>query len=55
MWLQTQRGFLEQVTGGDQLSDQIDLEVDGAAMARVLNLANVLEMVVAGLDDHALA
>ncbi len=40
---------------GDQPSDQVDQEVDRAAMARMLNLRDVFELVRDGLDDGAFA
>ena len=35
---------------GDQAGEQIDQKVNWAAMARVLNLRDVLELVIDGLD-----
>ncbi len=43
------------MTGGDQACNQVDQEVDGAAMARVLDLTNVFELISDGLDDGSLA
>jgi len=37
---------------GDQTSDQIDEEVDKAAMSGMLDLRNVLQLVIDGLDDR---
>ena len=39
----------------DEACDQIDQEVDRAAMARVLNLRDVFELISDGLDDGTLA
>ncbi len=43
------------MTVGDQACNQVDQEVDGAAMARVLDLTNVFELISDGLDDGSLA
>ena len=43
------------MTVGDEPCDQIDQEVDGAAMARMLNLTDVFELIGDGLDDGAFA
>ncbi len=43
------------MTVSDQASDEIDQEVDRAAMARVLNLRDVFELIGDGLDDGAFA
>ncbi len=43
------------MTVGDEPRDQIDQEVDGAAMARMLNLTDVFELIGDGLDDGAFA
>ncbi len=40
---------------GDKASDQVDHEVRGAAMAGVLDLADVLELIGDGLDDRSFA
>ena len=40
---------------GDQPCDQVDQEVDGAAMAGVLNLTDVFELIIDGLDDGSFA
>ena len=38
----------------DQARNEIDEEVKGAAMARMLNLRNVLELVIDSFDDGTL-
>ena len=38
----------------DQARDQVDKKVNGAAMAGMLNLRNVLKLVVDSLNDGAL-
>jgi hypothetical protein len=43
------------MTVGDQASDQVDQKVDGATMARMLDLADVFELIVDGLDDGSFA
>jgi hypothetical protein len=43
------------MTVGDQPCDQVDQEVDGAAMARMLDLADVFELIGDGFDDGAFA
>ena len=50
-----ERRFLGLVTIGDEAAEEIDEEVDGAAMAGVLNLRNVLELVEDGFDNGAFA
>ena len=39
----------------DQPCDQVDQEVDGTAMARMLDLRDVFELISDGLDDGSLA
>jgi len=39
----------------DQPRDQIDQEIDWAAMARVLDLIDVFELIIDGLNDGPLA
>lgn len=43
------------VAVGNQTTDDIDHEVDGTAMPRVLDLGNVLELVNDGFDNGAFA
>ncbi len=43
------------MTVGDEACDQIDEEVDGTAMARMLNLRDVFELIGDGFDDGAFA
>ena len=40
---------------GNEACDQIDQEVDRAAMAGMLNLADVFELIGGSLDDGAFA
>ena len=40
---------------GDESCDQVDQEVDRAAMARMLDLADVFELIRDGLDDGSFA
>ncbi len=40
---------------GDQACNQVDQKVDGAAMAGMLDLRNVFELIRDGLDDHSFA
>jgi hypothetical protein len=40
---------------GDEACDQIDQEVDGAAMARMLNLTDIFELIGDGFDDGTFA
>jgi hypothetical protein len=42
------------VTVGNQSADDIDQAIDWAAVARMLNLGNVLQMVSDGFDDGTL-
>ncbi len=43
------------MTISNQASDQADKSIDWTTMPSVLNLRNVLELVVDGFDDGALA
>ena len=43
------------MTIGNQACDQVDQEVDGAAMAGMLDLTDVFELIIDGLDDGSLA
>ena len=43
------------MTIGNQACDQVDQKVDGAAMAGMLDLADVFELVIDGLDDSSFA
>ena len=45
------RRFLWLQTISDQSSDQIDKEINKAAMSGMLDLRNVLQLVIDGLDD----
>jgi len=40
---------------GDEPCDQVDQEVDGTAMARMLDLADVFELISDGLDESSFA
>ena len=40
---------------GNKARDQVDQKVDWATMAGMLNLADVFELIVDGLDDGSLA
>ena len=40
---------------GDEACDQIDQEVDRTAMARMLDLADIFELIGDGLDDGTFA
>ena len=40
---------------GDEASDQIDQEIDGAAVAGMLDLGDIFELIGDGLDDGAFA
>lgn len=52
--LQAEGGFLGLLTVGNQAGHQVNQEIDGAAMARVFDLADVFELIVDGLDDGRL-
>jgi hypothetical protein len=43
------------MTVSDEACDQIHEEVDGTAMARMLDLADVFELIIDGLDDGSFA
>ena len=47
--------FLRLVTVGNQATEQIDTEIERAAVTRVFDLRDVLELVSDGLDDRATA
>ncbi len=49
------RRLLRLVTVSDQSANDIDQAVDRAAMAGMLNLRDILELVNDGFDDRALA
>jgi len=55
MKVETERGLLGLVTVGDKPCEQVDEEIDGTAMTRVLNLRDVLEVVNDGLNEGTLA
>jgi len=55
MKVETERGLLGLVTVGDEPCEQVDEEIDGTAMTRVLNLRDVLEVVNDGLNEGTLA
>ncbi len=40
---------------GNEPGDQVDQEIDRAAMARMLDLTDVLELIIDGLDNRSLA
>jgi len=40
---------------GNEPCDQVDQKVDWATMARMLDLADVFELIIDGLDDGSLA
>ena len=50
-----ERGFLGQMAVGDQPSNEVDQEIGRAAMAGMFDLADILELVVDGLNDGPLA
>jgi hypothetical protein len=52
---QMQRRFLFPERVSDQTRDQIDEEIVDAAMARMLNLRNVFELVIDRFTDAAFA
>ncbi len=49
------RGLFGLVAVGDEPSEQVDEEIVGTAMAGMLDLADVLELVVDALNDRSLA
>ena len=50
-----QGGFLGLVTVGNEARQQMDHEIVGTAMAGVLNLTHILELVVDGFDQRPFA
>ena len=50
-----ERGLLGQVTIGGQSCQEMDEEVERAAVTRVFNLADILELIVDRLDQSPLA
>ena len=50
-----QRGFLGLVAIGSEARKQVDQEVVWAAVARVLDLADILELINDRLDERAFA
>ena len=50
-----QRGLLGLVAIGDEAGEQMDEEIERTAMARVLDLADVLELIDDRLDQGAFA
>src|SRR5262245_44972609 len=55
MGSEVQRGLLGLVAIGDEAREQVDHEVEWAAVARVLDLRNVLELIDNRLDERPLA
>lgn len=53
--LHPERGLFGLMAVGDQPCDQVDQEVDGTAMARMLDLRDVFELICDGLDDGSFA
>src|SRR5215471_15588323 len=53
--IQVQRGFLGLVAVGDERGQQLDQAVERTALARVFDLADVLELIDKRLDNRALA
>ena len=49
---QVETGFLRQVSVGNQAGQQIDHEIGRTAMASMLDLRDILELVNDGLDDR---
>jgi hypothetical protein len=47
--------FLVLMAVGNESGDQMNDKIDGAAMSRMLNLGNVLELINNGFNDHPLA
>jgi hypothetical protein len=52
--VQAEGRFLGLMTGGNQPGDKVDQQVDRAAMTPMLNLTDVFELIVDGLDDGSL-
>jgi hypothetical protein len=55
MGSEVQRGLLGLAAIGDEAREQVDEEIERAAVARVLDLADVLELVNNRLDERPLA
>jgi hypothetical protein len=55
MEIEAQGGLLGLVAIGGKTSEQVHEEVDRAAVARVLNLAHILELIDDRLDECAFA
>ena len=53
--MDTERGLFGLKAVGNEACDQIDQEIDGAAMARMFDLRDVFELNSDGLDDGAFA
>src|SRR5262249_54562287 len=53
--MKIERRFILLIGVSDQCSQQVDNEIDHAAMSCVLNLANVLELIIDRLTQGALA
>lgn len=53
--MDTERGLFGLKAVGNEACDQIDQEIDGAAMARMFDLRDVFELISDGLDDGAFA
>ena len=50
-----QTRFFVLMAVGNEPSDQMHHKIDGTAMARVLNLRNILELIDNGLDNRSFA
>jgi len=48
--LQPERRLFGLIAGGDQPCDQVDQEIDGAAMTGMLDLTDVFELISDGLS-----
>ena len=55
MEVKAERRFLGLAAVGDQASKEVNAEIVRAAVTRVLNLRDVLELINDGLDEGALA
>jgi len=53
--METKRGFLWQAAVGNQAANQIDQEIHWTAMARVLDLHDIFELVNYSLDNRPLS
>jgi len=53
--IEMERWFLGLMAVGDESSEEVHEEVEWTAMAGVLDLADVLELVIDTLDDRPLA